>query len=186
MPRPIRFLMFLGLGSCLAWGLHGLTRPATDRVPRPDAPVILAVEEIPAAPGEDVQGRQQWERGVLASPATGRIPAGMRSRELAFAANLPRRATSRPLDLAPGSAGDPAKFQGWTSRGPWNVGGRTRALAIDVSDPTYRTLLAGGVTGGLWRSTDDGESWHQVIGTAEIHQIQSLVQDTRPGHEQIW
>lgn len=24
----------------------------------------------------------------------------------------------------------------WTHRGPWNVGGRTRALALDISDPT--------------------------------------------------
>lgn len=44
----------------------------------------------------------------------------------------------------------------WTHRGPWNVGGRTRALALDISDPTEQTILAGGVSGGMWRSTDGG------------------------------
>ena len=39
----------------------------------------------------------------------------------------------------------------WVSRGPANVGGRTRALLFDPADPTGHTWYAGAVTGGLWR-----------------------------------
>ena len=50
-------------------------------------------------------------------------------------------------------------FQGsfkWDRRGPYNVGGRTRALAIDISDATDNTVMAGGVSGGMWRTIDGG------------------------------
>ena len=42
----------------------------------------------------------------------------------------------------------------WNARGPGNVGGRTRALALDLDYENI--ILAGGVSGGLWRSTDTG------------------------------
>jgi len=46
----------------------------------------------------------------------------------------------------------------WEEMGPNNVGGRTRAfLAFNAN-----TLFAGSVTGGLWKSTDDGQSWSIV------------------------
>src|SRR5262249_16170306 len=40
----------------------------------------------------------------------------------------------------------------WSPLGPGNVGGRTRALVIDPRQPN--TLYAGGVAGGVWKSTD--------------------------------
>jgi PKD repeat protein len=42
----------------------------------------------------------------------------------------------------------------WNERGPNNVGGRTRAICIDLNDVTYKTVWAGGVAGGLWKTTD--------------------------------
>lgn len=42
----------------------------------------------------------------------------------------------------------------WTERGPDNVGGRTRALMIDPNDATKKTVWAGSVGGGLWKTTD--------------------------------
>src|SRR5436853_6342811 len=64
--------------------------------------------------------RFEYEHMMLADPATGKIPEGIRERELAFAETLP-------------VANDDASRSNiaWTNRGPWNVGGRTRALAID-------------------------------------------------------
>jgi hypothetical protein len=46
----------------------------------------------------------------------------------------------------------------WTSRGPQNAGGRTRSLLIDPNAPT--TMYAGSVSGGIWKSTDGGSTWH--------------------------
>jgi hypothetical protein len=42
----------------------------------------------------------------------------------------------------------------WTERGPVNIGGRTRGMLFDKNDATNNTVLAGGVSGGLWRSTN--------------------------------
>ena len=42
----------------------------------------------------------------------------------------------------------------WKERGPNNVGGRTRAIMIDPNDATRKTLWAGSVGGGLWKTTD--------------------------------
>ncbi|MCA8952759.1 MAG: hypothetical protein KDE27_24830 [Planctomycetes bacterium] len=49
---------------------------------------------------------------------------------------------------------------GWVERGPFNVAGRSRTLAIDPRDT--RILWSGGVSGGLWKSTDRGTSWQPV------------------------
>ena len=45
----------------------------------------------------------------------------------------------------------------WTSLGPANQGGRTRALLIDPNNPNL--MYAGGVDGGVWKSTDAGANW---------------------------
>lgn len=47
----------------------------------------------------------------------------------------------------------------WVERGPGNVSGRTRALIVDPDDPTHRTWFAGSVGGGIWTTTDAGQSW---------------------------
>ncbi len=42
----------------------------------------------------------------------------------------------------------------WKERGPNNVGGRTRALLVDLNDPERKTIYAGSASGGLWRTRD--------------------------------
>ncbi|MBI3890905.1 MAG: hypothetical protein HY303_05190, partial [Candidatus Wallbacteria bacterium] len=48
-----------------------------------------------------------------------------------------------------------ATVNGWSSIGPGNIGGRTRALAAASSSVVY----AGGVAGGVWKTTDGGQNW---------------------------
>jgi len=47
----------------------------------------------------------------------------------------------------------------WKLRGPANVGGRTRAILIDPDDTTHNTWFAAGVTGGIWKTTDNGDNY---------------------------
>lgn len=47
----------------------------------------------------------------------------------------------------------------WIERGPGNVSGRTRSIFVDPRDDSHRTWLAGSVGGGVWRTTDAGETW---------------------------
>ncbi|HLN53002.1 MAG TPA: T9SS type A sorting domain-containing protein [Lentimicrobium sp.] len=50
----------------------------------------------------------------------------------------------------------------WTSLGPDNYAGRTRALLLWNKDSQNKTLFAGSVSGGLWKSTTNGLTWNQI------------------------
>jgi len=45
----------------------------------------------------------------------------------------------------------------WEPLGPGNIGGRTRTLVIHPTQPDI--MYAGGVSGGVWKTTDGGQSW---------------------------
>ena len=72
----------------------------------------------------------------------------------------------------------------WVQRGPPNIGGRTRALAIDALNRDL--ILAGAVSGGMWRSTDSGNSWTRTTRPQDIHSATTVVQDRRAGKTSIW
>lgn len=137
--------------------------------------------ERPALEGrrEDVQGRLAYETAMLADPSTGGIPEGIREKSLAFARAIPSVEGIEPSHPA-------ARIQAteWAARGPYNVGGRTRGIAIDVSNENV--LLAGGVSGGIWKSNDNGRNWFKATDPASLHNVTALAQDTRPGNTHIW
>ncbi len=54
-----------------------------------------------------------------------------------------------------------AKYN-WTSLGPNNMGGPTRAIIFDNQDASGNTLYAGSTSGGLWTSTDYGNIWEKI------------------------
>jgi photosystem II stability/assembly factor-like uncharacterized protein len=54
----------------------------------------------------------------------------------------------------------------WDFKGPDNVGGRTRTLIVDNQNP--KILYAGGVAGGIYKSTNGGEFWVKKKYTAEL------------------
>lgn len=97
-----------------------------------------------------------------------------RGQELLFAHKMNAGKRSRSQNLIP--------VENWKQRGPFNVGGRTRALAIDRTNE--QTLLAGGVSGGMWRSTDGGASWSKVTGVSEVQSVTDIYQD--PNNTNVW
>ncbi len=52
-------------------------------------------------------------------------------------------------------------------QGPDNIGGRTRAICIDRTEPTQNILWAGGVSGGLFYSWNKGNTWTRVESYAD-------------------
>ena len=114
--------------------------------------------------------RVVWERIRLADPNTGFIPKNIRKKEMIFAKTLPISSTLNKSN--------------WIHRGPYNVGGRTRALAIDVLDENI--LLAGGASGGMFRSVDGGQSWQMTTNPNQLHNVTCVSQDTRAGNENVW
>ena len=68
----------------------------------------------------------------------------------------------------------------WTHMGPLNVGGRTRSLLIQGdSASSIHTLYAGGVTGGVFKSTDGGESWKALNDLMPNINVNTLAQDPK-------
>ncbi|MCB0570284.1 MAG: PKD domain-containing protein [Phaeodactylibacter sp.] len=68
----------------------------------------------------------------------------------------------------------------WRERGPDNIGGRTRVILVDKSDPTRKTVWAGGVSGGLWKTTDitaNPPQWQNVDDYLDNISIGALAQD---------
>ncbi len=129
---------------------------------------------------DDAYARHEYEMRRLCDPQTGRIPDDMRVRELNFARNLPTRERLQKEGGAPLFAAD------WVRRGPINVGGRTRALAIDLNynGTSNRRILAGGVSGGIYLSKDDGATWQMTTTLAQLPSATCLVQ--APNNRNVW
>ena len=65
------------------------------------------------------------------------------------------RAQQQVMDLT--KKGSNSFDMGWEELGPNNIGGRTRAILIDPTNP--KICYAGSVGGGIWKSTTGGTSW---------------------------
>ncbi len=128
---------------------------------------------------EDPEARLRYEWMMLRDPVTGEIPRNIRQREMEYAHTLP----TREQMSAANKTGN-IQSATWASRGPWNVGGRTRALGIDVSNAN--TILAGGVSGGMWRSLNGGTSWARTTVAGVLPSATCLAQDTRTGQTSTW
>jgi photosystem II stability/assembly factor-like uncharacterized protein len=65
----------------------------------------------------------------------------------------------------------------WSWLGPGNIGGRTRTLVIDPQQT--QTMYTGGVSGGVWKTTNGGAAWRPTGDTLANIAINSLVMDPR-------
>ena len=119
-------------------------------------------------------GRAEYEFDRLKDPVTGKIPENIRVRELAFASTLPKSYTKSSR----------ASLQLFEPIGPRNVGGRTRAISFDID--SSNVVLAGGVSGGMWRSRDLGSSWKRVTNFEDQSAVSCVKQDIRPGKSNVF
>jgi photosystem II stability/assembly factor-like uncharacterized protein len=77
--------------------------------------------------------------------------------------------------------------QPWISRGPDNVGGRTRVLLFDPNDASGKRVFAGAVSGGLWVNNDitsESSTWEHVSGLSSNLNITCLTVD--PNDQNTW
>jgi len=82
-------------------------------------------------------------------------------------ASMPRNAFGQATATAA------ASFERWTFLGPGNVGGRTRTLVFDPANPDI--MYAGGVSGGIWKTTDAGARWEPIGDALANIAVNSLV-----------
>ncbi len=133
-------------------------------------------EENELKPG--ASDRYEWR--LTKDPKTGKIPDGIRKRELAWVrTQSSRRQSGIQSELANNV---------YQAVGPSVNGGRARAFAFDVryNGSSNRVVLSGGVNGGIFRSTDGGITWTFVHPSDEIRSVTCIAQDPRPGSQDTW
>ena len=125
---------------------------------------------------DDPIRRREFELNQLKNPSTGKIPDNIKLLEKKYVLSEGSKLQSKLKadDVIYGNSG------------PINVGGRTRALAIDLNDPSGNTILAGGVTGGMWKSVDRGATWVRTTDLDEHPSVTAIAQDPREGSQNIW
>lgn len=133
--------------------------------------------------------RLEFERAQLVDPNTGEMPENILQRELEYARKNLNLTEPVPYGLSPFSLGSQKSAraensENFVNMGPFNIGGRTRAVSIDVNDEDI--LLAGGISGGVWKSTDQGQSWTRSSALEQHPAVTSIVQDKRSGKTSEW
>ncbi|MGH9801144.1 MAG: WD40/YVTN/BNR-like repeat-containing protein, partial [Blastocatellia bacterium] len=69
----------------------------------------------------------------------------------------------------------------WTPLGPGNIGGRTRAILINPVDPNV--MYAAGVSGGVWKSTNAGQTWTPIADLIGNITVSSMAME--PGNPNV-
>lgn len=117
--------------------------------------------------GESVyQPRKESAEAQLADPAAEEY---VRTHKNHFTGNVERAdferawAALQPMVM---NASERAVGLEWSEEGPDNVGGRTRAILVNRSNPNI--VFAGSVTGGLYKSTDRGGWWTRVTSFDDV------------------
>jgi len=126
---------------------------------------------------QSIKDRNDYMFQLMRDPKTNLIPENIRAREIEFAKTLPKKITNKLLKT------NREGFD-WEEIGPKDVGGRTRALAVDVTNSNR--VLAGGVSGGIWETTTQGASWDFLSSSNSLLSVTSIAQDTRSGNTDTW
>lgn len=156
MKNSLALKLSLGTGVLLALGILYLNMPASD------APTLKKPPKE-----ERIAGRYEQEFLMTRDPRND-IP--VERLLLAFDFAQTKRASR---------AGDDLPIF-WEERGPNNVGGRTRGLVIDLNDASGQTVWAGGVAGGLWRTTNIDDPlpfWTPINDLFENLAVSTIAQD---------
>lgn len=120
--------------------------------------------------------RWEYEWKMLHDPATGKIPRDVFQKEKLLLRDIQQKQSRSGFRTTVNNT--------YNLAGPSKNGGRTRAVAFDMR--TNQVVLAGGVSGGLFRSTNGGTTWTYVNPSNESRIISCLAQDPRPGFQDTW
>ncbi|MFZ9661994.1 MAG: WD40/YVTN/BNR-like repeat-containing protein, partial [Chitinophagaceae bacterium] len=162
-----KFLMPLAIFSMLATGTWFLKGIESDRYE-----MFKESEEMEGEENEQEAGvkRAYYEWFISRDPKTGRIPENIRLLEMEQARMIGGRNSGIMGDMA---------LNTYYAVGPTQNGGRTRALAFDLryNGTSNKVVLAGGINGGIFRSTDGGITWQFVHPSNEVRSVSCFAQD---------
>jgi len=163
-------LMVLSLLIFLALATFMVVR-ARKQAPSPAGKETVAAEGT----DEDPSARMNYLWMLSRDPLTNSLPKNVGTLQNNYVNRLALQ--NRELRVTP-------QVKAWTHRGPYNVGGRTKALAIDIRDGNV--ILAGCVSSGMFKSIDGGKSWKQTTTPSQLHSVTCIAQNRAPGRENTW
>lgn len=106
---------------------------------------------------ENPDEREQWWRSVVGPPPT----PSQRAQTL--------NVIEKQIKAMNRGAYRDAGINGWENRGPDNIGGRVRAVAINPDNTDE--LFIGAVAGGIWRTQNGGTSWTEVTSPQQAFPV---------------
>jgi photosystem II stability/assembly factor-like uncharacterized protein len=150
--RPPRPAAILTVGALLT---------ALGHRPPPFAPPTARIARSLAAEASTVPGDEPGSAAELArlkrqGPGPGFDPVAALAAARRHRAQMPVHATAT---AASSEKAWPA-LATWQPLGPGNIGGRTRTLFIHPDD--HQVMYCGGVSGGVWKTTDGGQWWRPL------------------------
>ncbi|MCU0303452.1 MAG: hypothetical protein MUC56_05300 [Thermoanaerobaculales bacterium] len=155
----------IGVLAASGFGASAADPPA----PPPGATLRAAIAGQPAAGARpfdepDAAAELAWRKRQGPSPdfdtaAAYRSAIEHMARMPQYSSRLAAELPARPGPSPAAAAGFAVKrlLGTWQALGPGNIGGRTRTLVIHPTEP--QTMYAGGVSGGVWKTTDGGGHW---------------------------
>lgn len=111
--------------------------------------------------------RRLYEWKLLHDPATGEIPKDIYRKEQALLRSIQSKQRLASFRQTINNT--------YTAAGPSQNGGRTRAVAYDMRN--NGVMIAAGVSGGIFRSTDGGTTWTFVHPVNGVRIVSCIAQD---------
>ncbi len=133
--------------------------------------------------------RVEHEVNMTKDPALGYVPKNRIIQANQYRENRLKQPTNGPLTVTPltwterGPDRDQLGPSNGNTRGPGNAAvtsGRIRTVWEDLSDPSGKTVWVGGISGGLWKTTDitsAGAGWTLVNDKLPNLAVSSICQD---------
>ncbi len=131
-------------------------------------------EDMPEATDEGIQ--MLYRGGALREEDGSINPSGL-------ADAISQRDNYLALHMPPDGFGDkgnrlPGVPNNWLPRGPQNIGGRMKkAIVLDPEFETNGIVYAASATGGVWKSSDRGNSWNAMNNGLQNFGVASLAMD---------
>ena len=140
-------------------------------------------EDNEIAEKKNQQNRWLAEFEMIKNPQTNQIPKGIQQKSIKSAQEVKELALPTNI-LGKGLSTRTLPNIDVTVRGPNNYGGRTRAIAFDKYN--VQNVIAGGVSSGIYRSTDGGATWKRATPSGLVQGVTAIAQDPRPNQGNTW